>query len=108
MDNSPFTVHTRQLRAARALLEWNAQQLAEEAEVGVATIRRLESKDGNVKRLTIESYEKILRAFRDAKIEFINEETQIQGKRYRRWGVSITEEISPKPVFPDLDDDIPF
>lgn len=32
-----------QCRAARALLDWSAQQLAEQAGVGVATVRRFES-----------------------------------------------------------------
>jgi transcriptional regulator with XRE-family HTH domain len=32
-----------QCRAARALLDWSAQQLAEHAGVGVATVRRFES-----------------------------------------------------------------
>jgi transcriptional regulator with XRE-family HTH domain len=32
-----------QCRAARALLDWSAQQLAEYAGVGVATVRRFES-----------------------------------------------------------------
>lgn len=32
-----------QCRAARALLDWSAQDLADRAEIGVATIRRFES-----------------------------------------------------------------
>lgn len=32
-----------QCRAARALLDWSAQQLADHASIGVATVRRFES-----------------------------------------------------------------
>jgi transcriptional regulator with XRE-family HTH domain len=32
-----------QCRAARALLDWTAQQLAERAQIGVATVRRYEA-----------------------------------------------------------------
>jgi transcriptional regulator with XRE-family HTH domain len=32
-----------QCRAARALLDWSAQQLADQAGIGVATVRRFES-----------------------------------------------------------------
>ena len=38
-----------QLRAARALLDWNQDQLAEKSGVGVATIRRLEGQRGNLR-----------------------------------------------------------
>ena len=40
-----------QLRAARALLGWTAQQLADASGVGVATIRRTETVDGEVKMI---------------------------------------------------------
>lgn len=35
-----------QVRGARALLKWSAKKLANESEVGWATIQRLESKNG--------------------------------------------------------------
>ena len=35
-----------QIRAARALLRWTADDLAKESVIGVATIRRLELQDG--------------------------------------------------------------
>jgi len=38
--------YAEQLRAGRALLDWSQDQLAERAEVGVATIRRMESQNG--------------------------------------------------------------
>ena len=36
-----------QIRAARALLRWRAEDLANEAKIGVATVRRAEAKDGD-------------------------------------------------------------
>ncbi len=36
-------ISVEQCRAARALLDWSAQRLADEARIGVATVRRYES-----------------------------------------------------------------
>jgi transcriptional regulator with XRE-family HTH domain len=35
-----------QIRAARALINWSARELAEKSKVGVATVRRMELADG--------------------------------------------------------------
>jgi transcriptional regulator with XRE-family HTH domain len=35
-----------QIRAARALLRWSAEDLAKAARIGIATVRRAESEDG--------------------------------------------------------------
>jgi ribosome-binding protein aMBF1 (putative translation factor) len=35
-----------QIRAARALLRWSAEELANKAQLGVATIRRIEADEG--------------------------------------------------------------
>ena len=35
-------IYVEQIRAARALLGWNQQQLAQAASIGVATLKRLE------------------------------------------------------------------
>lgn len=39
-------ISSAQIRAARALLRWSANDLAENSGIGVATIRRLELEDG--------------------------------------------------------------
>ena len=39
---------TAQIRAARALLDWNQADLAQAAKVSIATIRRMESQKGPV------------------------------------------------------------
>ena len=41
-----------QLRAARALLGWNQEQLAQSSGVGVATIRRMEGQSGQLRGIT--------------------------------------------------------
>lgn len=63
-------ITSEQIRAARALIRWTAQILAEKSGIGVATIRRLELADGvppgNVKTLTA-----IKAALEDAGVEFV-------------------------------------
>jgi hypothetical protein len=75
-------ISTGQVRAARALLRWTAEDLANAAEVGVATIRRMEVLDGvpagNVKTLVA-----IQRALEDAGIEFIGSPDDGPGVRLR-------------------------
>lgn len=39
-------ITAQQIRAARGLLRWSIRRLAEEAEIGVATVQRIEAKDG--------------------------------------------------------------
>ena len=62
-----------QIRAARALLGWRQEDIAEAAKISVATIRRIESQEelltGNVSTLL-----KIQAAFEHAGIQFIDED----------------------------------
>jgi transcriptional regulator with XRE-family HTH domain len=62
-----------QIRAARALLGWRQEDIAEAAKISVATIRRIESQvellTGNVSTLL-----KIQAAFEQAGIQFIDED----------------------------------
>jgi len=39
-------ISSRQIKAARALLGWKGQDLADQSGVGVATLRRYETQDG--------------------------------------------------------------
>jgi transcriptional regulator with XRE-family HTH domain len=59
-----------QIRAARALLGWRQEDIAEAAKISVATIRRIESQEelltGNISTLL-----KIQAAFEQAGIQFI-------------------------------------
>jgi transcriptional regulator with XRE-family HTH domain len=62
-----------QIRAARALLGWRQEDIAEAAKISVATIRRIESQEelltGNISTLL-----KIQAAFEQAGIQFIDED----------------------------------
>ena len=75
-------ISTGQVRAARALLRWTAEDLANAAEVGVATIRRMEVLNGvpagNVKTLVA-----IQQALEGAGIEFIGNPDDSPGVRLR-------------------------
>ena len=63
-----------QIKAARALLGWNAEDLAKHAGVSVATIRRLEAKGGSLSNVTIGKYDGMTSALRDAGVTFLNEQ----------------------------------
>ncbi len=63
-------ISTGQVRAARALLRWRAQDLADASGVGVATIRRMEVLDG-VPSGQIRSLAAIQSALEAAGVEFL-------------------------------------
>ena len=58
-----------QCRAARGLVDWSQQQLADAAEVGVATVRLFEAGIGEQRRSTLNV---IKRALEAAGVEFTN------------------------------------
>jgi transcriptional regulator with XRE-family HTH domain len=60
-----------QLRAARALLAWSQQRLAEESGVSLPTIKRLEPGDGALST-KVETMEKLQIALERAGVEFTN------------------------------------
>jgi transcriptional regulator with XRE-family HTH domain len=62
-----------QLRAARALLGWRQEDLAQAAKVGVATIRRIESQEGPLTSY-VSTLLKIQAAFEQAGIQFIDDD----------------------------------
>ena len=70
MDLNPLT--SGQIRAARALIRWRAEDLAAESAVGVATIRRAELTESSTS-MTAPNDMAIRRAFEAAGIEFIDE-----------------------------------
>jgi hypothetical protein len=72
-----------QIRAARALLKWRAEDLARESRVGVATIRRAELADGEPS-MTIPNNLTLRQALESAGIEFIDDNGGGEGVRFRR------------------------
>lgn len=67
---SILKVSIRQVKAARALLNWSQQDLADEANVSIATVKRLESDDGDLKGRE-ETARKLRAALQAAGIEFL-------------------------------------
>ena len=70
-----------QCRAARALLDWSQQQLADNAGVGIVTIRQLEADAHEPRRATLEV---VRRALEAAGVEFIDENGGGAGVRLRK------------------------
>jgi hypothetical protein len=72
-----------QIRAARALVRWRAQDLARESSVGVATIRRAELTDDETSMTTANDLA-VRRALEAAGVEFIDENGGGPGVRLRK------------------------
>ena len=70
MSNDLNLITGAQLRAARALLRWSAEELATRTKLGVATIRRAEAHDAPL-TTTAANSNAIRAALEHAGIEFI-------------------------------------
>jgi transcriptional regulator with XRE-family HTH domain len=64
-------LQTAQVRAARALIGWTQNDLAREAKVSIATIRRIESQEGSLTGY-ISTLIQIQSAFEQAGIRFLD------------------------------------
>lgn len=64
-------INGAQMRAARALLRWSADDLAKHAKLGVATVRRAEATDGPPS-ITEANGEAVRTALEKAGVEFTN------------------------------------
>ncbi len=71
-----------QIRAARALVNWSARELAEKSKVGVATVRRMELAD-NVPSSNAQTLELIRKTLEKAGIEFIGSPDDRPGVRLK-------------------------
>jgi hypothetical protein len=72
-----------QIRAARALVRWRAEDLARASGVGVATIRRAELAEGRTS-MTVPNDMAVRRALAAAGVEFIDEDGGGPGVRLRK------------------------
>jgi hypothetical protein len=72
-----------QIRAARAILRWSAEDLAQASALGVNTVRRAELSDDETS-LTAANDLAIRRALETAGVEFIDENGGGPGVRLRR------------------------
>jgi transcriptional regulator with XRE-family HTH domain len=72
-----------QLRAARSLIRWRAEDLAKASGVGVATIRRAESSHGIV-TMTVPNVAAVRRALEAVGVIFVEENGEGPGVRLRK------------------------
>ena len=72
-----------QLRAARALIRWSAEELARQSAVGVTTIRRAELTESETS-MTAANDQAVRRALETAGVDFIDENGGGPGVRLRR------------------------
>jgi ribosome-binding protein aMBF1 (putative translation factor) len=77
------SLSSAQIRAARALLKWSAEDLARHCALGVNTIRRAEAAEGRPS-LTAANELAIRRALEVAGVEFIDENGGGPGVRLRK------------------------
>jgi transcriptional regulator with XRE-family HTH domain len=82
-SKSILKVSIRQLKAARALLAWSQEQLADAASISIPTIKRLEAQEGPLGGRD-ETAMKIHAALESAGIEFIDENGGGPGVRLRK------------------------
>jgi transcriptional regulator with XRE-family HTH domain len=76
-------ISSAQLRAARALLRWSAVDLAKASKVGVATIRRVETIEGEIP-VTAANRAALRVTLEAAGVEFIEENGGGPGVRLRK------------------------
>jgi transcriptional regulator with XRE-family HTH domain len=68
-------LESAQIRAARALLGWKQENLANAAKVGVATIRRIEGQEGPMMGY-VSTLMRIQSAFEDAGVRFLDKDSE--------------------------------
>ena len=78
----PKPLTSAQIRAARALIRWSAQQLADASAVGVTTIRRAELTASETKLTRVNDHA-IRRVLEAAGVEFIDADGGGPGVRLR-------------------------
>jgi DNA-binding Xre family transcriptional regulator len=75
-------ITTPQIRAARALLRWSANDLSDKSGVGISTIKRLEVMDG-VPAINISTMVAIQSALESAGVEFVGSPDDRPGVRLK-------------------------
>ena len=73
-------ISAEQCRAARGLLDWSQQDLADRAGVGIVTVRQVEAGVKKPRRATLDV---IRRAFEQAGVDFLDENGGGAGVRFR-------------------------
>jgi DNA-binding XRE family transcriptional regulator len=78
---APKMISSAQCRAARGLLDWSQQELADKAQVGVVTVRQLEAGTHRPRRATLEVVRRCLEL---GGVELIDENGGGAGVRLRK------------------------
>ena len=81
MKVRPLT--SAQIRAARSLIRWSAEDLAFQSSLSVATVRRAEMRDEET-AMTVANDLAVRRALENAGVEFIDENGGGPGVRLRK------------------------
>ena len=76
-------IEPSQIRAARALLGWHQEELAQRARIGLATIQRLERARDGALMAHVSTVMKIIKCFEEAGIAFVRAD-QIGGIGVRK------------------------
>ena len=79
------TITGAQIRAARALIRWSAEDLAEATKIGIATLRRAEGSDGEL-GMTAANQFAVRTVLEHAGVEFIPENGGGAGVRLKKGG----------------------
>jgi transcriptional regulator with XRE-family HTH domain len=98
-EKSSPKVSIRQIKAARALLDWPQETLASAANVSIPTIKRLEAHDGPLGG-RIDTGDRIKSALEKAGIEFIDEDGGGPGVRVRKQIHKKPSKSGPRPFRP--------
>jgi transcriptional regulator with XRE-family HTH domain len=80
---SILKVSIAQIKAARALLEWSQEALAEASNVSLPTVKRLEAAKGQLGGRS-DTVRKLVAAIQSAGVEFLEENGGGPGVRLRR------------------------
>jgi hypothetical protein len=83
VNMKPRPLTSAQIRAARALLRWSAEDLARESSLGVTTIRRAELAEGETSMTTVND-SAVRRTMEAAGVEFIDENGGGPGVRLKK------------------------
>ena len=77
-----------QCRAARALLDWSQQQLADASRVGVVTVRQLEAAASQPRNATLDV---LRRSLESAGVVFVDENGEGPGVRLKKKPLAVAE-----------------
>ena len=72
-----------QVRAAKSMIKWSGETLANNAGIAISTIRRIEAVDGVLPTASIKTLEAVKKALESAGVEFIGTPDHQPGVRLK-------------------------